>query len=466
MVARSVGEAASAMGGGVVAADASAVVWNGAALDSRKIQGGELFFALRGEQADGHHFVADALARGAAAAVVERALEAPAGAPLVQVDDAFAGLHALSRAVRAQVPRRLVGITGSAGKTTTKELLAAMLASRFRVARSPGNLNNLYGFPLALLGIPDDTEWMVAELGMSTPGELRQVSLLARPDVVVFTNVRPAHLEFFGTVAAIAEAKAEILTGLDPQGLVVVNADDPEVRRISARWPGRRVTYGLAATAADADVRADEIEISPGGRVGSRFRLTAGKDQATVSLPLLGAHNIENCLAAAAAAWSLGVPLDVIALAVAAIAPAAMRGVVHALTGGGTLVDDSYNANPAAVEHALRAAATLPAMRRWAVLGDMRELGPRAPEFHRVAGALAAELGFAPIFAVGPLARDLAAGAGTAARWFADAAEAAAAAPAQWQPGDLVLVKGSRGVGLEVVVRALLGRSGEPEREA
>src|SRR5262245_20381442 len=209
--------------------------WSGAVLDSRKVAGGELFFALRGEKSDGHRFVAQAIERGAAAAVVHEDVDAPPDATLIRVPDTYAALHALTRAVRAEVPRRLVGITGSVGKTTTKELLALMLGQRYRVAKSPGNLNNLYGFPLALLAVPEDTEGTVAEMGRSTPGELGAISELARADVAVFTSVRAVHLEFFGTLEAIAEAKAELLRGLVPGGLVIANADDPQVARIARR---------------------------------------------------------------------------------------------------------------------------------------------------------------------------------------------------------------------------------------
>jgi UDP-N-acetylmuramoyl-tripeptide--D-alanyl-D-alanine ligase len=442
------------MAGTVTMGDPGAV-WQGAELDSRKVRGGELFFALRGAATDGHRFVPQALAAGARAAVIEREIDLaalPAGATLVRVDDAYRGLHALTRAIRLQTPKHVVGITGSTGKTTTKDLLAAALARRFRSAKSPGNLNNLYGFPLALLSVPDDSEWMVAEMGMSTPGELRGVSLLGRPEAAVFTNIRPVHLEFFGSVRTIAEAKAELLAGLAPDGFIVANADDPEVARIAAR-DGRRVVW--YARQGEGEVTARQLEISPGGRPGSRFRLRAGPDEIDVWLPLHGAYNVDNALAAAACGWRLGVPLAEIAAAFAGVAPAAMRGVVHALAGGGTLIDDAYNSNPFALEQALAAAASLPGARRWAVLGDMLELGPDAPRFHREAGERAAALGFAPVAAVGPLARELAAGAGAAGRAFADSAAAAEWARGELRRGDLVLVKGSRGIKLERVVEAL-----------
>ena len=366
--------------------------------------------------------------------------------------------------MRARTPEKLAGITGSAGKTTTKELLGAMLAARFRAAWTPGNLNNLYGFPLSLLNVPDATQWMVAEMGMSTPGELAQLSRLGRPDVAVFTVVRPVHLEFFDSVQAIAEAKSELLVGLAPDGFIVANADDPEVTRIARRHGARVVWYGIKS--ATAEVRARDLAPEPDGAVGSRFVLEVPGESIAIRLPLHGLYNVENCLAAAAAAWALGVTLPEIAAAVAGVRPAAMRGVVHRAhraSGGFLLVDDSYNSNPDAVDKALASAAALalaPGARRIAVLGDMLELGPEAPRFHREAGERAARLGFSPVVAVGELARELAAGAaaaGAEAPWLADADAAADWAAAEVRTGDVVLVKGSRGVKLDRVVRRLLG---------
>jgi UDP-N-acetylmuramoyl-tripeptide--D-alanyl-D-alanine ligase len=455
----SVDEAARAVGGRVTAGDPGAMI-DGAAIDSRAIRGGELFFAFAGAHTDGHRFVPDALARGATAAMVQEDLPAPPAGALIRVPDTFKALHDLARHVRAQVPERLVGITGSAGKTTTKELLAAMLARRFRVSWTPGNLNNLYGFPLSLLNVPDGTQWMVAEMGMSTPGELQQLSLLGRPDAALFTVVRPVHLEFFDSVQAIAEAKSELLAGLARDGFIVANADDPEVARIASRHGARVVWYALRSE--EADVKALNLASEPEGGVGSRFVLQAGGHAVEVHLPLHGLYNVENCLAASACAWALGLPLEEIAEAVRGVKPAAMRGVVHRAAGGFTLIDDSYNSNPDALGKALEGAALLPGERRVAVLGDMRELGPAGPRFHREAGERAARLGFSPVVGVGELSRELARAAeaaGAAAIWVPDAAAAADWVTGEVRPGDLVLVKASRGIGLEKVVQRLLGQS-------
>jgi len=431
--------------------------WSGAALDSRRVRGGELFFALPGEHSDGHLYVPDALSRGASAAVVDRDLVLPEGA-LIQVPDVYAALHRLTATLRERAPRHLVAVTGSVGKTTTKELLADMLAERFRVARSPGNLNNLYGFPLALLGIPDDTEWMVAEMGMSTPGELAGVSRLGRPDVALFTNVRPVHLESLGDLRAVAAAKAELLEGLAPDGTVVANADDPEVRWIAARHDGPVVWFSRRGA---AESFVDRVEILPGA--GTRFAWTVDGRTRDVELALHGGYNVWNFLAAATCAHALGVPAQAIVEVAARARPAGGRGVVLRLPDGATLVDDSYNSNPAALAEALESAAALPGRRRWAVLGDMLELGEESERFHSEAGAAAARLGFSPLLGVGEASRALVAAAseaGAAASWYPDAAAALAALPAP-AATDVILVKGSRGVALERVVAEIRKRGGE-----
>jgi UDP-N-acetylmuramoyl-tripeptide--D-alanyl-D-alanine ligase len=453
-----VDEVARATNGRIVSGDPRSEC-AGAAIDSRKVKGGEIFFALPGTRTDGHRFVGAAAAQGAGAVVIQDEVPPVEGAAVVRVNDTLLALQDLAHHVRTSgTPRRLAGITGSMGKTTTKKLLAAMLATRFRTAKTEGNLNNLIGFPLCLLNVPDGTEWMVAEMGMSVPGELRRLSEIGRPDAAVFTVVRPVHLEFFDSVRGIAEAKSELLAGLAADGPVIANADDPEVAWIARRHlenKGARVVwYGIEAT--EVDVRLKDLAPGPEG-VGSRFRVEAGGESANFELPLHGLYNAENCLAAAACAWSLGLWLAEIAAAVREIRPAAHRGVVH--SGSFTVVDDSYNSNPAALTKALESAARLPVSpggRRVAILGDMLELGPGGPSFHRVAGEQAARLGFSPVLAVGPLSREMAAGAGGAGRWVPDSAAAAEWAEREVREGDVVLVKASRGIGLDAVVRRLV----------
>ncbi len=488
MVERTLGEAARAMSATLSAGDPTRS-FAGAAIDSRRTKTGNLFFALDGERTDGHRFIADAWARGAAGVVVHRDLEEqPAAGAWLRVEDTFRALHDLTRHVRKSVPRNLVAITGSVGKTTTKELLAGMLATTWRTAKSPGNLNNLYGFPVSLLGVEDDCAWMVAEMGMSTPGELRAISLLGSPDVAVLTNVRAAHLENFPDLDGIAEAKGELLAGVPADGVVVANADDPRVMRVASRHPGRLVRFGRLAEPAPQprdvglDLALGPVQPRTDGAIGSTFTLIADPDgrheSVEVTLPIHGLYNAENCLAAAACAHALGVPLAAIAEAASQATPSAMRGGVEALPNGVVLVDDTYNANPDAVERALESAATLGSRRHVAILGDMLELGPDGPALHAQVGTTVARLGFDLVVGVGPQSEALvqavkahAVEANTTqhgavqttttnTRWFPDAAAAAAwvkEASTDDAPGDgdVVLVKGSRGIALEQVVQSL-----------
>ncbi len=465
MAERSVAFAMAAMGAELLSGDRQQL-WRGIDFDCRRLRGGELFFALPGERLDGHDFVAQAAASGAVGVVVTRDLRPQVEQDIawLKVDDTLRALHALTHAVRREVPENLVAITGSAGKTTTKELLSAMLERRFRVAKSPGNFNNLYGFPLSLLNIPDDTEWMVAEMGMSVPGELRQVSKLGCPEVAVFTNVRPVHLENFDNLRGISEAKAELLAGLADGGLVVANCDDREVMHIvRTHLPegARLLRYGFLK---EAEVRGRELQPLGPDRPGCRFLLTVEDEgEQWIELPIHGLYNAENCLAAAATSHALGISLAEIAEAMASFRPSSMRGEVHRLAGGLAVVDDSYNSNPDAAIKALESARQLAAKRYWAVLGDMLELGPQGPEMHRQVGKRAADLGF-NVVGVGPLCQQLVAavqGAGGRGEHLPDAASAAAWAEEQvmshkLSDGDLILIKGSRGIGLEAVTQALV----------
>lgn len=465
MAQRSAAFAAEAMGARILSGSEQRQ-WRGMDFDSRRLRGGELFVALAGEQADGHDFLPAAIDAGVAAVVVSkdvRDASRPSEVVWLHVDDTYRALHDLTVAVRRELPEQLVAITGSAGKTTTKELLSAMLARTHRVAKSPGNFNNLFGFPLSLLNIDDDTQWMVAEMGMSTPGELRQVSQLGRPDVAVFTNVRPVHLENFPNLRGIAEAKAELLAGLAEGGMVVANADDPEVMHIAENHlpsGARLLTYGFQSK---ADIQGRDLQPLGADRPGCRFRLLAKDgEEASIELPIHGLYNAENCLAAAATSLALGVPSREIVAAMAQLTPTGMRGEVHRLGNGLALIDDSYNSNPDAAVKALESASQLSARRYWAVLGDMLELGPQSPQFHRRVGERAADLGFR-VLGVGPRSLDLVDAVrqrGGQGEHVQDAAAAAAWSQealrrGELAAGDLMLVKGSRGIGLEAVTRAM-----------
>jgi UDP-N-acetylmuramoyl-tripeptide--D-alanyl-D-alanine ligase len=455
-------EVLSGVGGTLAAPASPALVFAGVSIDSRTVAAGEVFFAIRGPRFDGHDFLAEARARGAAAAVVHRDVAAPAGLPLVRVADTTRALADLARHVRRRSGVPVVGVTGSVGKTTTKDMTAHLLATRGPVLKTEGNLNNQYGLPLTLLRLRPEHATAVLEMGISAPGELRTLARLAEPDVAVLTKVAPVHLEFFDSVDAIADAKAEILEGLRPGGFAVINGDDPRLVRVGERWGGRVVWFGL-------DRRFD---VSAEGRAsdafGQRFRLRIAGRAAEVVLPLAGPHFVTNFLAAAAAAHVLGVPLETAAQAAALLAPARHRGEILRLGSGVTLLDDCYNSSPEALEAALTALSLIPASRRVAVLGDMLELGPTGPALHRERGrALVGRVDVA--IGVGPLAKEILAGAreaglpSAALHHLADSAAAASAVPGLVRAGDAVLVKGSRGMRLEAVVDALVERLGREE---
>jgi UDP-N-acetylmuramoyl-tripeptide--D-alanyl-D-alanine ligase len=432
----------------------------GVSIDSRTIGPGELFVAIAGPRFDGHDFVAEAAQRGAAAALVHREPARPAPIPLIRVADTTAALGALAADVRLRARIPVVAITGSAGKTTTKEMTAWLLAARGEVLKTEGNLNNQYGLPLSLLRLRPQHTAAVLELGMSAAGELRALSGLARPDVAVITMVAPVHLEFFPSVDAIADAKAEILEGLRDGGAAVLNGDDPRVRARGLRHRGRVLWFGRDRA---FDVSAENWR---GTVNGMRFDMRIGGRAHDVALPLAGPHFMMNFLAAAAAAHHLGIPAETIVERALALRPAARRGEVIRLGQGITLLDDSYNSNPAAVEAAVAALALAARGRRVAFLGDMLELGPTGPALHADTGAaVAGRLDL--IVAAGPLAAGFVEGARRAGkqeaalRAFPDSAAAAEAAAGLVRPGDAVLVKGSRGARMETVVEALRARFGE-----
>jgi UDP-N-acetylmuramoyl-tripeptide--D-alanyl-D-alanine ligase len=376
---------------------------------------------------------------------------------VIVVPDSLRALGDLAAYHRRRMPARVIGITGSNGKTTTKEMTAAIAAERWRVLRSEGNLNNLVGLPLTLLGLEPGDEVAVVEMGMSHAGEIRRLAAIAAPQVGVVTNVGPVHLEGVGDLAGVAAAKGEILEGIAPGGTAVLNADDPATPAMAARWSGRLLSFGLGAT---ADVRAEGIETAPHG---TDFTLVlADGGRARVRLPWIGEHNVRNALAAAAAARCLGADGAQIRAGLEKARPAAMRFEIGTIPPGVTVVNDAYNANPASMRAALAALSRLPgAGRRALVLGDMLELGAAAPAEHRELGRAAAAAAPALLLAVGAFAAEVAGGARAAglspsAIATAPDAEAAAALLAAWlRPGDLLLLKGSRGVRLERVLERL-----------
>ena len=440
----------------------------GVSIDSRSLRPGDLFVAIRGARFDGHRFVGDAVARGAAAALVSdaAALGAPP-APGIVVDDTLRALQALARRVRRDSGARVVAVTGSVGKTTTKELSAALLETRYRVFRNRGNLNNHIGLPLSLLELRTRPEVAVVELGMSGPGEIRRLVEIAEPDVRVWTNVGEAHAEFFPSIEAIADAKAEILTGASRDAVVVANAADDRVMRRVAGFPGRVVTFGVDV---EAEVSAQAVEDL--GLDGVRARLRTPVGAAPVRTRLLGRGNLANVLAAVGVALTFDVPLAAAVERAAAVEAPPHRGRIHRLAGGVAVIDDSYNSSPLALEAALATLARGRAGRRVAVLGEMLELGVRSEALHRAAGHAAAAAGVGLLLTVGgEPARVLGraaveAGAPAAGVLHCETAEdAASRAAASVRDGDVVLVKGSRGVRTDrVVTRLCADRAAGSER--
>ncbi len=443
----------------------AAHVVEGYSIDSRTVKAGELFFAIVGPRLDGHEFVKAAFARGAVAAVVMRGrtsryAEAPA---LIGVQDTTRALQDVAAHVRRSRPLRVVGITGSAGKTTAKELTAAVLGRRFRVLKSEGNLNNAYGLPLMLLRLRDDQEAAVLEMGMSYKGEIARLAEIADPDIGAILNVLRVHLEHFGSLEKIARAKGELFRGMRRDAVAVYNADDRLVARLGKRFPGDTVPYGITARA--ARVRADDIAIE--GLSGTRFVLSHAGERVPIRLALPGRHNVHNALAAAAIGFAAGLPAGAIRDGLETARPASMRGVLHRTRGGIDVLDDSYNSNPTAMERAIESLrAATPRGRRVLVAGDMLELGAYERAAHVRVGRQAAQAGLDLFVAVGPLSARAASAARAAGapevRHFPDAAEAASYVATAVRPGDLVLVKGSRGMKMERVVQALLAGSGDP----
>jgi UDP-N-acetylmuramoyl-tripeptide--D-alanyl-D-alanine ligase len=438
----------------------------GVSIDSRSVARGELFVAIHGPRHDGHNFVVAALDAGAVAAVVAQDRVAgfaePVRSKLFPVADTLTALQGLAQAVRMRWGRRLAAVTGSAGKTTTKEILAALLASRLRVLKSEGNLNNEYGLPLQLLRLDDSDEAAVVELGMSHAGELRRLAEIARPDVGVVTRVAPVHLEFFASVDEIALAKRELIEGLAGRKSVsVLNADDSRVACFAEVAPGRVVTFGFAG---GADFRAERIDDR--GADGSEFDFIGPAGRARLTLPLAGRHNISNALAALAAAsvWDVGVAEA--KKVFPGLEPAGMRGRVLHYDAGFSVINDCYNSNPVALAAMIEILMHTPASgRRILAAGEMLELGPTSPELHREAGRAAATPGKLDwIIGVQGDGESFVRGAIEAghsaarAKFIGSSAEAARFIADLLAPGDLMLVKGSRGVKMERIVEALDAR--------
>ncbi len=442
----------------------------GVSIDSRTIRAGELFIAIHGPSHDGHDHVASALERGAIAAVVAEAqlsrYEGPVGSRCIAVGDTFEALQQLARAVRQSWGGKIAGVTGSVGKTTTKEILAALLGAKLRVLKSEGNLNNEYGLPLTLFRLEETHQAAVLEMGMSRRGELTRLAAIARPDVGVVTRVSPAHLEFFASVDEIALAKRELIEGLNGrESTAVLNADDPRVAAFGTFAPGRVLTYGIEK---QAFFMAQDIEDR--GALGSAFDYVSPEGRVRLELNVPGRHAIANALAALAAAsvWDIGAA-EAQSVFLSLRAPA-MRGELLRFSNGAALINDSYNSSPAALQAMTELLAATPNFRRRILAaGEMRELGIASAELHREAGQFAAKTGKIDwVIGVAGNATQLVEGAvagglpSARARFFATPQEAAEFLAGFIVSGDLLLVKGSRGVKMEQIVETLIARHAAP----
>jgi UDP-N-acetylmuramoyl-tripeptide--D-alanyl-D-alanine ligase len=455
-----VADIAAAARGTITAGDSRAKIGR-ITIDSRTIAAGDVFVAIQGERFDGHRFVSGAVQSGAAGVVLHDARAAsglPADTFVIQVEDTTRALQDIARHVRRASGAKVVAITGSAGKTTTKEICADLLAARYRVFRNKGNLNNHIGLPLSLLELRNKPEIAVVELGMNHPGEIRTLVGIAEPDVRVWTNVGDAHIGFFESADAIADAKAEILESASTGHVLVANAADPRVAAHAPRFAGRLVTFGVDTP---ADVQATNVDLA--GLDGVRADVSTPAGGFRLQSPLLGLGNLANILAAIAVALTLDVPLTAIQARVSILQPASHRGELLRLPGGITLIDDSYNSSPSALKRSLEVVgAAQGSARKVGVLGEMLELGEHAERLHAECGRAAQQAHLDLLIVVGgPAARALGHGAIEAGMAAAativvdDRAAAEADVVARVRAGDLVLVKGSRGIGLDAVVERL-----------
>jgi UDP-N-acetylmuramoyl-tripeptide--D-alanyl-D-alanine ligase len=453
MRSRTLDEVAAAAGGAV--ADGEGVQVDTVATDSRAVGGRTMFVALRGERLDGHDYITDAFERGAAAVMVRR--DARVAGPSVHVADTGAALLSLATDERGGFGGTVVAITGANGKTSTKDLTAAVLAERWRTHASPSSFNNEVGLPMTLLGAPPDTEVVVAELGARRAGDVTRLCEVARPSIAVVTNMGVAHMEIFGSWEAIVAAGAEPVEALPDDGVAILNADDPAVSSYRDRSAARTVTFGLAG---DAAVRADRVRLGRDGR--ATFELCAGGDRAVVTLAVPGEHMVGNALAAAAVGLELDVSLETCAAALARAPITRWRMETIDTPAGVRIVNDAYNANPESMAAALKTARWMAGDARLiAVLGQMAELGDIATTEHERIGELAARLRVDHLVTIGPDAKTIAVAGireGVEPDQVADYDDLDAALDdivAAARPGDVVLVKGSRVAGLEVLAARL-----------
>jgi UDP-N-acetylmuramoyl-tripeptide--D-alanyl-D-alanine ligase len=428
-------------------------VAQGYSIDSRTVGPGQLFFAVKGERLDGHDFVEHAIEKGAVAAVVRKdelgRYKKRMG--LLAVEDTLMALQTLATAVRKLWGKPLIGVTGSAGKTTTKEAIAHLLSTKFRVLKSEGNFNNHFGLPLMLLKLEPEHDLAVIEMGMSHAGEIRALAGIAHPQIGVVTNVAAVHLEFFDSLAGIARAKYELVESLPASGTAILNGDDEYVSQFGRGFKGKVVKYGARA---GADVRAEKIQTN--GAEGTEFDVVIGGMREHATLPLVGEHNVLNALAAVAVSLERGLTPSEAVGALSSLAPADKRGQVLRLgnttVGTITVINDCYNSNPKALEAMVNALATMTAKRRIAVVGAMLELGATEEQLHRQAGQHIAEKKIDVLLGVRGAAQAMVEAAqqgGVRAEFVSTPEEAGEWLAREGRDGDVVLLKASRGVKLE-----------------
>lgn len=454
------GQVEVSTGGMLLLGDRDALI-GGISIDSRTLHSGDLFFAIRGAVNDGHRYIPRAISKGALGAVVDSAYEVPKRYPadriLLRVKDTHRALKDLAAEVRRQWTGSLVAITGSMGKTTTKDFAAILLQSKYSVYRSPGNYNNLFGLPLAIFQLSPDDHIGIFEMGMSEQGEIAEMCRIAEPSVGIVTNIAPVHLESMGTIEKIAKAKGELVEALPANGTLIFNADDEWVQLVSRHFRGEKITFGVTE---HAHVRAEEITVA--GTRETRFRLRCPGASRRAVIPVAGAHFVMNVLPAIALGLHFDLSLDQIVEGLSELRQVPMRGQILHFKEGFTLIDDSYNSNPQALKNMIQLLATLPSFkRRILVAGEMLELGAESGRLHRECGTWAATCGIDKVVAVQGCAKELAGGAVAAGavssevHFFTEINPAIDFISRNLQPGDLILIKGSRGIHLEKMVQAL-----------
>lgn len=450
--------------GGRLLKGGQAAVFQGISTDSRTLSPGNLFIPLVGETFDGHDFIGEALRAGVSGVLVQKGREEKLGgtllheAAVIAVEDTLQALGDIAHFWRQLFPVPVIAVTGSSGKTTTKEMIGRILSIGRRVLKSEGNFNNLVGLPLTLFRMNGSHEAAILEMGTNRRGEIGRLTEIARPDVGVITNIGPAHLEGFGSLETVREEKGDLFRVMGNCGIAVINCDDEHIDVLARRWDGERVTFGFERR---AFVRAERVIAKEKGRTS--FILKIGELNREVSLATVGEHNVRNALAAAAASWAAGADLEAVGRGLEAFAPVAGRMIIHRLKNGAFLMDDSYNANPASVKEALKTLRNLKGTHRGiAVLGDMLELGERSAELHEETGRAAADSGVDVLFLKGAFARSVAAGA--MERGFPEGriffpgepGEIAAYLKARLGEGEWVLIKGSRRMKMEEVGEAVI----------